>query len=116
MSLGARGWPETGAHRGCSEEAPAAARLGREEQRAPRPGTRAPFKATCKLPSDQWTGGEALERVRAGRRRRDRRSMACSYGGSAFRGVPGVRGLERRVVTLGRRGPPREHTPEGPGR
>jgi hypothetical protein len=33
--------------------------------------------------------GEASERVRAGRRRRDRRSMACTYGGSVFAAFPG---------------------------
>jgi hypothetical protein len=57
-------------------------------------------------PRDQRTAEDAHGNSRAGRRGRDRRSMACSYGGSVFRGVPGVRGVGRRATTSGRRGLP----------
>jgi hypothetical protein len=52
-------------------------------------------------PRDQRTAEDAPGNSRAGRRGRDRRSMACSYSGSVFRGVPGVRGVGSRAATSG---------------
>jgi hypothetical protein len=69
--------------------APAAARSGGEHWCASRPGTGTPFKATCRPPSDQRTGGGCLGNTRARRTTgTDRWSVACAHGGSVLEAFP----------------------------
>jgi hypothetical protein len=105
---------EFGARRGCprvpADGSVAAGRTG--VRRGQGPG--APFKVTCRPLSDQQTGGGCLGNARA-QRAADRPLVRRVYTRRlGTRDVPCVRGLGRRVATLGRRVRPREHAPAGP--